>query len=91
MVAAMKCGRNSIGIEIDEKYCEMILSRLRDESTDLLTNIRIEFSQKPEHADTRVLCEKMTGYTSSRDSKQKKDKGNNKMRHWSMSSCNSEA
>jgi len=72
MVAAMKSLRNSIGIEIDEKYCQMTLSRLQTESSDLLTNIRIEFSQKPEHADTLVLCEEIAEYKTTKGIKQKK-------------------
>jgi modification methylase len=72
MVAAMKCGRNSLGIEIDEKYCEMIMNRLRAESTDLLANISLQISQKPEYADNLVLCEEMSEYRYSKDCKQKK-------------------
>lgn len=34
MVAAMKAGRNSIGIEIDPEYCRMAAARLRGENHD---------------------------------------------------------
>lgn len=72
MIAAMKSGRNSIGIEIDEKYCQMILGRFRTEHTSLLANIDIQFSQKPEHSDHLVLCEKIAEYRPAKGSKQKK-------------------
>jgi len=35
MLAAMKCGRNSIGIEIVEDYCRMAFKRLNAENQDL--------------------------------------------------------
>jgi len=44
MLAAMKCGRNSIGIEIDEEYCRMTLDRLKAEARDLPAEVNIEFS-----------------------------------------------
>ncbi|MEW6584367.1 MAG: site-specific DNA-methyltransferase [Nitrospirota bacterium] len=72
MVAAMKCGRSSIGIEIDKKYCQMTLSRLRSESTDLFADITIQYSQKPEHSDNLVLCEEISEYRTSKGRKQKK-------------------
>jgi DNA modification methylase len=43
MVAAMKCGRNSIGIEIDAEYCRMTVSRLKDENLNLFTASKLEF------------------------------------------------
>lgn len=72
MVAAMKSGRNSLGIEVDEKYCQMTLNRLQAKSADLLTNVRIEFLQKPEHKDTLVLCEEIAEYKTSKSSKKKR-------------------
>lgn len=35
MLAAMKCGRNSIGIEIDREYCRMAAQRLKSEHNDM--------------------------------------------------------
>ena len=43
MLAAMKCDRNSVGIEVDEKYCQMVLKRLHENSSPLLPRERIEF------------------------------------------------
>lgn len=45
MLAAMKCGRNSIGIEIDEEYCRKALDRLKAEARDLPAEVNIEFSR----------------------------------------------
>ena len=35
MLASMKCGRNSIGIEIDREYCRMAAQRLKSEHNDM--------------------------------------------------------
>jgi site-specific DNA-methyltransferase (adenine-specific) len=43
MVAAMKAGRNSIGIDIDPEYCKMAEERLRRENTDLFSSANLEF------------------------------------------------
>ena len=45
LLAAMKCGRNSLGIEIDEEYCRMTLDRLKAEELGLPAEVRIEFSR----------------------------------------------
>jgi DNA modification methylase len=45
MLAAMKTGRNSIGVEIDPKYCEMTLHRLGLEATGLFSMEEIEFAR----------------------------------------------
>ncbi len=43
MVAAMKSGRNSIGIEIDTEYCKMAEERLRKENSDMFSSANLEF------------------------------------------------
>lgn len=43
MVAAMKSGRNSIGIEIDPEYCKMAEERLRKENSDMFSSATLEF------------------------------------------------
>lgn len=43
MSAAMKCGRNSIGIDIDPAYCQLALRRLLDEGRNLFDEKVIEF------------------------------------------------
>ena len=42
MLAAMKCNRNSIGIEIDQEYCRMAAKRLADENQNLFSSARLE-------------------------------------------------
>ena len=46
MVAAMKCHRNSIGIEIDRDYCRMAANRLKKENQDLFSNANLEFRKQ---------------------------------------------
>ncbi len=43
MVAAMKAGRNSIGIDIDPEYCKMAEERLRKENSDMFATANLEF------------------------------------------------
>ena len=43
MVAAMKCGRNSIGLEIEPKYARIAARRLQHEAQDLFSTRNIEF------------------------------------------------
>ncbi len=43
MLSAMKANRNSIGIEIDPKYCEYALERFNNEGNTLFNNIDIEY------------------------------------------------
>jgi DNA modification methylase len=42
MLAAMKCNRNSIGIEIDKEYCHIASNRLKDENQNLFSSARLE-------------------------------------------------
>ena len=46
MLAAMKCARNSIGMEIDAKYCRMATNRLRREHNDMFLPSRFEFREQ---------------------------------------------
>lgn len=43
MVAAMKCDRNSIGVEIEPKYARIAARRLKQESQDLFSVREIEY------------------------------------------------
>jgi site-specific DNA-methyltransferase (adenine-specific) len=43
MLAAMRSGRNSIGIEIDPSYCRLAARRLRDEGASLFTTHELRF------------------------------------------------
>ncbi len=42
MMAAIKAGRNSIGVEIDPSYCDMAIDRLKRESRTLFSSVNIE-------------------------------------------------
>src|SRR6266850_3171664 len=42
MVAALKTGRNSIGIELDTEYCRMAASRLLNENGSLFSNAELQ-------------------------------------------------
>jgi site-specific DNA-methyltransferase (adenine-specific) len=45
MVAALRTGRNSIGIEIDPEYCRMTARYLKAESSDLFSKINLQFEK----------------------------------------------
>lgn len=45
-VAAMKCDRNSISIEIEQKYITMMRRRLGKESASLISNIELTYSSR---------------------------------------------
>ena len=45
MVAALKYGRNSIGVEIDPDYCRMIARYLKAESHDLFNEAELKFDR----------------------------------------------
>ena len=51
MLAAMKSGRNSIGVEIDRHYCDMAMSRLERESRSFFANAELEMRTAAELAD----------------------------------------
>lgn len=46
MVAALKHGRNSIGVELDDAYCKLAMRRLFDENTSLFGGAKIEVDLK---------------------------------------------
>jgi len=50
MVAALRTGRNSIGIEIDPEYCRMAARYLKAETSDLLTAAELRFEKAPTDA-----------------------------------------
>jgi site-specific DNA-methyltransferase (adenine-specific) len=45
MVAAMRAGRNSIGVEIDPDYCRMSARFLKAETTDLFATSKLSFEK----------------------------------------------
>ena len=63
MVAAMKAGRNSIGIEIDATYCSMAEARLRKENSDMFSSATLEFVYPAQEAQAQhVASEKRARY-----------------------------
>lgn len=56
MVAAMQCGRNSIGVEIEPKYARMAARRLQQQSQDLFSVRNIEYLIVFQDANTGQLC-----------------------------------
>jgi len=64
MVAALKHGRNSIGVELDTDYCKQAASRLMNENTPLFGNAKLQIELKPNAAIEAVpeLREKPPGY-----------------------------
>src|SRR4030042_1249918 len=62
MLAAMKTGRNSIGIEIDEEYCRMTLNRLKAERRALSGEVNIGFSRADDNRGNLVAGEEMAVY-----------------------------
>jgi len=54
MVAALKHGRNSIGVELDTDYCKQAASRLMNENTSLFGNAKLQIELKP-HAATESV------------------------------------
>jgi len=50
MIAALRTGRNSIGIEIDSEYCRMAARYLKAETSDLFATAELRFEQAPTEA-----------------------------------------
>ena len=59
MLAALKHGRNSIGVELDTQYCKLAGSRLMNENTSLFGNaeLRIELKSQTEMESVVALQE----------------------------------
>ncbi len=56
MVAALKNGRNSLGVEIDREYCRMTARRLKSENSGLFGSSELVF-EKAEIAGSKIsLC-----------------------------------
>jgi modification methylase len=50
MVAALKHGRNSVGVELDTDYCKMAASRLMNENSSLFGHAQFQIELKPNAA-----------------------------------------
>jgi modification methylase len=55
MVAALKNGRNSIGVEIDREYCRMAAKRLKAESSGLFSSSEIIFEKAQVESSQQAL------------------------------------
>ncbi len=65
MVAALKTGRNSVGIEIDPEYCKMAEERLRRENDDMFSSANLEFIYPAREGEHKaVVGEKREKYKS---------------------------
>ncbi len=63
-VAAVRSGRNSVGIEVDPEYVELARSRLRNETSGLFSRgqLRVgQVGQPPLASDTDALPERIVG------------------------------
>lgn len=54
MVAALRSGRNSIGVEIDPEYCRIAARYLRTESASLFSQISLQFQRHDSGAGATV-------------------------------------
>jgi site-specific DNA-methyltransferase (adenine-specific) len=54
MVAALRTGRNSIGVEIDPEYCRMAARYLKAESGDLFSTVQLLFEKTATEAGSLV-------------------------------------
>jgi len=55
MVAALKNGRNSVGIEIDREYCRMAARRLKTENAGLFGSSELIFERVQIEASQQTL------------------------------------
>ena len=64
MIAAIRYGRNSIGIDIDPEYCRMAASYLKKESNNLFMNIELIFEEMiSDHQSGKMqVCENQALY-----------------------------
>jgi modification methylase len=63
MVAALRTGRNSIGIDIEPEYCRMAARYLKAENTDLFAPARLVFEKAAITENVCVLAEEHAAYS----------------------------
>jgi site-specific DNA-methyltransferase (adenine-specific) len=79
MIAAMKCNRNSIGIEVDEQYCSIAANRLKDENQNLFSSAKLEFPDFTEIPEKALVVREgavhysLTGKKAKKAEKKSKD------------------
>lgn len=81
MLAAMKCGRNSIGIEIEPKYARMAARRLHHDSADLFEAHNVEYLSILQDQRANRICvqEEPSLYAAAkRKTRRKKNEGSDK-------------
>jgi site-specific DNA-methyltransferase (adenine-specific) len=61
MVAALKHGRNSIGVELDTAYCKLAATRLIEENTSLFGNAQLQIELQPHKAVEPLFALKEAG------------------------------
>ena len=68
MLAALKHGRNSLGVELDPAYCQQAASRLLNENTNLFGNAQLQIDLKPQSAagTLSILQEAGSAYKAAR-------------------------
>ena len=85
MVAGLKHGRNSIGVELDTDYCKMAASRLMNENMSLFGHSQLQIEMKPHAAveAASVINESGSEYKATRTGKRqvatRKKAGNRKV------------
>jgi DNA modification methylase len=63
MIAALRYGRNSIGIDIDTDYCRMAARYLKKESSNLFLNVRLVFERMVfDNSGYIQMCEEQALY-----------------------------
>jgi len=63
MVAALKTGRNSIGVEIEPEYCRMAARYLKAENSDLFAPARLQFEKATVTEKACMVAEDKALYT----------------------------
>ncbi len=46
LIAAMRCGRNSIGVEIEQAYLNQAIQRMKNEPRDLFSSVDLHFEEQ---------------------------------------------
>src|SRR5947209_11718335 len=75
MVAALKHGRNSIGVELDTDYCTQAASRLMNENTSLFGNSKLQIELKPHTAVESVAVLEETAQAYRTGPRKKRSRG----------------
>jgi hypothetical protein len=63
MIAALRYGRNSIGIDIDPEYCRMSAQYLKKESSNLFISVELIFEKMiADNSGQLQVCEAQSLY-----------------------------